>query len=159
MRRWSTRCRAPCPESLPRLAAAWRPGSRRRGSGSCGSWPKADSECGCSHIWASLSGSTAAGRTAVATPTLDSIDLSDREFWSSPPHHRHAVFDLLRRESPFAFFAEPVVPNNPVGPGYHAVTRYADVEAISCRPTLIASGSGADSITDMPTDLNENSGS
>jgi cytochrome P450 len=95
----------------------------------------------------------------VATPTLDSIDLSDREFWSAPPHHRHAVFDLLRRESPFAFFAEPVVPYIPVGPGYHAVTRYADVEAISCRPTLFASGSGAVSIPDMPPDLNEFYGS
>ena len=86
----------------------------------------------------------------MATPTLDSIDLSDREFWSSPPHHRHAVFDLLRRESPFAFFAEPVVPYIPVGPGYHAVTRYADVEAISCRPTLFASDTGAVSLPFMP---------
>jgi cytochrome P450 len=95
----------------------------------------------------------------VSPPTLDAIDLSDREFWSAPPHQRHAVFDLLRRDSPFAFFAEPVIPYIPVGPGYHAVTRYADVEAISGQPALFASGSGAVSIADMPPDLNEFYGS
>ena len=97
--------------------------------------------------------------SSVSTPTLDAIDLSDREFWGAPPEQRHAVFDLLRRESPFAFFAEPVVPYIPVGPGYHAVTRYADVEAISAQPALFASGSGAVSIADMPPDLNEFYGS
>jgi len=95
----------------------------------------------------------------VSTLTLDAIDLSDREFWGAPPEQRHAVFDVLRRESPFAFFAEPVVPYIPVGPGYHAVTRYADVEAISAQPALFASGSGAVSIADMPPDLNEFYGS
>ena len=95
----------------------------------------------------------------MSTPTLDAIDLSDREFWGAPPDQRHAVFDLLRRESPFAFFAEPVIPYIEPGAGYHAVTRYADVEAISCRPALFASGSGAVSIADMPPDLNEFYGS
>ena len=95
----------------------------------------------------------------MSTPSLDAIDLSAREFWRAPPEERHAVFDLLRRESPFAFFAEPVVPYIPAGPGYHAVTRYADVEAISSQPQLFASGSGAVSIADMPPDLNEFYGS
>jgi methyl-branched lipid omega-hydroxylase len=95
----------------------------------------------------------------VSTPTLDTVDLSAREFWGAPPQERHAVFDLLRRESPFAFFAEPVIPYIPVGPGYHAVTRYADVETISSRPALFASGRGAVSIADMPPDLNEFYGS
>jgi cytochrome P450 len=97
--------------------------------------------------------------TPVSTPTLDAIDLSDRQFWSAPPDHKHAVFDLLRRESPFAFFAEPVVPYLPPGPGYHAVTRYADVATISSSPALFASGPGAVSIADMPPDLNEFYGS
>jgi cytochrome P450 len=95
----------------------------------------------------------------VPTPTPDTIDLSDREFWAAPPEARHAAFDVLRRESPFAFFAEPDVPYLPAGPGYHAVTRYADVEAISSRPELFASGPGAVSIADMPPDLNEFYGS
>jgi methyl-branched lipid omega-hydroxylase len=90
---------------------------------------------------------------------LDSIDLSDRDFWLEPPEVRHAVFDLLRRERPFAFFAEPEVPMLEPGPGYWAVTRYADLEAISSQPAVFCSGKGAVSIQDIPTDLNEFYGS
>ncbi|MCZ2812452.1 cytochrome P450 [Modestobacter sp. VKM Ac-2979] len=97
----------------------------------------------------------------MSPPTLDldTVDLSDRTFWGAPPEQRHAVYDQLRRERPFAFFAEPVIPYIEPGPGYHAVTRYADVEAISCQPALFSSGSGAVSIADMPPDLNEFYGS
>jgi cytochrome P450 len=87
------------------------------------------------------------------------IDLSDRDFWVCPPAERHAVFDRLRQERPFAFFAEPEVPNLPSGPGYHAITRYADLEAISSQPAVFCSGSGAVSIQDIPADLNEFYGS
>jgi methyl-branched lipid omega-hydroxylase len=99
---------------------------------------------------------------AVVGPTpidLDSVDLSDREFWGRPPAERHAVFDALRRERPFAFFAEPEIPYFPPGPGYYAVTRYADLDAISSQPALFCSGQGAVSIADMPPDLNEFYGS
>ncbi|MGY2084545.1 cytochrome P450 [Blastococcus sp. SYSU DS0539] len=87
------------------------------------------------------------------------IDLSDRDFWVRPPAERHAVFDRLRQERPFAFFAEPEIPNMATGPGYHAVTRYADLEAISCQPAVFCSGEGAVSIQDIPADLNEFYGS
>ncbi|MCF6506038.1 cytochrome P450 [Blastococcus sp. MG754426] len=87
------------------------------------------------------------------------IDLSDRDFWSRPPAERHAVFDRLRAQRPFAFFAEPEIPNLPSGPGYHAVTRYADLEAISSQPAVFCSGEGAVSIQDIPADLNEFYGS
>ncbi len=90
---------------------------------------------------------------------VEELDLSEREFWARPPAERHAVFDLLRRERPFAFFAEPEIPMLEVGPGYHAVTRFADLEEISSRPADFCSGAGAVSITDMPTDLNEFYGS
>ena len=90
---------------------------------------------------------------------LEAVDLSDRTFWAQPPQVKHAVLDQLRAEAPFAFFAEPEIPYLPVGPGYHAVTRYADLEAISCRPDLYSSGAGAVSIQDMPPDLNEFYGS
>jgi cytochrome P450 len=90
---------------------------------------------------------------------LDAVDLSDRDFWAGPPGVRHAVFDLLRRERPFAFFAEPDIPMLEPGPGYWAVTRYADLEAISSQPALFCSGKGAVSIQDIPTDLNEFYGS
>ena len=97
--------------------------------------------------------------TADAPLDLDSIDLSDPEFWVASPARRHAVFDLLRRERPFAFFAEPVIPMLEPGPGYHAVTRYADLDAISSQPAVFCSGQGAVSITDVPADLNEFYGS
>ncbi len=90
---------------------------------------------------------------------LDAVDLSDRDFWVRPPAVRQAVFDLLRRERPFAFFAEPEVPMLEPGPGYWAVTRYADLEAISSQPAVFCSGRGAVSIQDIPTDLNEFYGS
>jgi methyl-branched lipid omega-hydroxylase len=96
---------------------------------------------------------------AVEDIALEDIDLSDRDFWLRSPAERHAVFDLLRRERPFAFFAEPEVPGLQPGPGYYAVTRLADLDAISSQPAIFSSGQGAVSITDMPADLNEFYGS
>jgi methyl-branched lipid omega-hydroxylase len=90
---------------------------------------------------------------------LDAVDLSDRDWWAGPPSVRSATFAALRRERPWAFYAEPVMPMLPVGPGYTAVTRYADVEAISSRPAVFCSGQGAVSIQDIPADLNEFYGS
>lgn len=90
---------------------------------------------------------------------LDAVDLSDREFWAQPPAVRHAVFDALRRERPFAFFAEPENPVVESGPGYFAVTRYADLDAISSQPALFCSGKGAVSIPDLPAEWNEFYGS
>ncbi len=98
----------------------------------------------------------------AASPTpvdLDALDLSDRDWWAGPPSVRYAAFAALRRERPFAFFAEPEMPGIPVGPGYRAVTRYADLEAISSQPALFCSGRGAVSIPDVPADLNEFYGS
>ena len=90
---------------------------------------------------------------------LDAVDLSDRDWWAGPPSVRYATFAALRRERPFAFFAEPELPGIPVGPGYRAVTRYADLEAVSSQPALFCSGRGAVSIPDVPADLNEFYGS
>jgi len=90
---------------------------------------------------------------------LDQLDLSDRDFWGRPPVERHAVFDLLRRERPFAFYEDPEVPMIEPGPGYYAVTRFADLEAISSQPAIFCSGKGAVSILDMPADLSEFYGS
>jgi len=90
---------------------------------------------------------------------LDQLDLSDRDFWGRPPIERHAVFDLLRRERPFAFYEDPEVPMIEPGPGYYVVTRFADLEAISSQPAIFCSGKGAVSILDMPADLSEFYGS
>jgi methyl-branched lipid omega-hydroxylase len=90
---------------------------------------------------------------------LDEIDLSDRDFWARPPAERHAVFDALRRERPFAHYEDPEVPYLEPGPGYYAVTRFADLEAISSQPAIFCSGKGAVSIPDLPADLSEFYGS
>jgi methyl-branched lipid omega-hydroxylase len=92
-------------------------------------------------------------------PSLDDIDLSAEEFWALPLDQRDAAFTVLRRDRPFAFFAEPIVPFIEPGPGYYAVVRHADVEAISSQPKLFCSGRGATSIPDMPPELNEFYGS
>ncbi len=97
--------------------------------------------------------------TAADGIDLGTVDLSDRDWWTTPPAYRHAAFDRLRRERPFAFFAEPDIPGFTPGPGYHAVTRYADLEAISSQPAVFCSGRGAVSMQDLPTELNEFYGS
>ncbi|TKJ30983.1 cytochrome [Blastococcus sp. CCUG 61487] len=90
---------------------------------------------------------------------MDAIDLSDRDFWAEPPAVRHAVFDKLRAERPFAHFEEPAMPGMEPGPGYWAVTRLADLDAISSQPAIFCSGKGAVSIQDLPADLSEFYGS
>jgi cytochrome P450 len=90
---------------------------------------------------------------------VDDIDLSAEEFWALSQEERDAAFTVLRRERPFAFFAEPVVPFIEPGPGYYAVVRHADVQAISSQPKLFCSGQGATSIPDMPPELLEFYGS
>ncbi|MCW2778096.1 MAG: cyp, partial [Frankiales bacterium] len=96
---------------------------------------------------------------SLTLPEVDSIDLSDKEFWAKPPAEREAAFATLRRERPFAFFAEPEFPFIEAGPGYYAVTRHADVDAISSQPALFCSGEGAVSIADLPEELREFYGS
>jgi cytochrome P450 len=96
---------------------------------------------------------------STTLPEIAGIDLSDPEFWGLPPQQREAAFAALRRDEPFAFFAEPEVPFIEPGPGYFAVVRHADIEAISSQPELFCSGKGAVSIPDMPEELQEFYGS
>ncbi|MCD9624006.1 cytochrome P450 [Rhabdothermincola salaria] len=91
--------------------------------------------------------------------TLDTIDLSSIDFWARPWAERHAAFALLRRERPIAFFEEPELAGFPKGPGYHAITRHADILTISRTPEVFSSAQGAVSIIDMPAELNEFYGS
>jgi methyl-branched lipid omega-hydroxylase len=90
--------------------------------------------------------------------TVDEIDLSDREFWLRPGDDREAAFATLRRERPVAFFEEPEIPDFPKGPGYWAVTRYADVWTASRSPEVFSSGKGVN-IGDMPQEITEFFGS
>jgi hypothetical protein len=54
---------------------------------------------------------------------IEAIDLSDRDFWAEPPAVRHAVFDKLRSERPFAFFDEPTMEGMEPEPGDGPVAR------------------------------------
>ncbi len=106
-----------------------------------------------------MSVNTPAGPVDSPELDIDAIDLSDRDFWAEPPAVRHAVFDKLRAERPFAWFAEPTMEGMEAGPGYWAVTRLADLDAISSEPAVFCSGQGAVSIQDIPADLSEFYGS
>lgn len=107
-----------------------------------------------------MSVNTPAGPLDSSELDLEAIDLSDRDFWAEPPAVRHAVFDKLRAERPFAHFDEPVMMEGmEAGPGYWAVTRLADLDAISSQPAVFCSGKGAVSIQDLPADLSEFYGS
>jgi cytochrome P450 len=96
--------------------------------------------------------------------TLDQIDLSDIEFWARPWVEREGAFQLLRRERPMPFFAEPEIPSEiaavmPPGPGYRALTRHADISTASRHPEIFQSGQGATTIPDMPEEMLEFFGS
>lgn len=106
-----------------------------------------------------MSVNTPAGPLGSSELDIEAIDLSDRDFWAEPPAVRHAVFDTLRAERPFAFFDEPTMEGMEPGPGYWAVTRLADLDAISSEPAVFCSGKGAVSIQDLPADLSEFYGS
>ncbi|MCP2343835.1 cytochrome P450 [Actinomadura rupiterrae] len=89
----------------------------------------------------------------------EDIDLTDWAFWRRPLDERHAAFRVLRYEASLPRYDEPDVPIVPRGPGYHAVTRHADVVEASRRPRDFCSGRGAISILDMPGDMHEYFGS
>ena len=92
---------------------------------------------------------------------IDAIDLSNPEFWALPEADREGAFALLRRERPMSFHAEfeppPEIPL-PRGPGYWAVTRYADVLEASRQSDVFCSGQGI-TIPDLPVELGEFFGS
>jgi methyl-branched lipid omega-hydroxylase len=102
--------------------------------------------------------------TSSPTLRLQDIDLSNLEFWEEPWAVREATFATLRAGRPIAFFDEPgidvetVIPIPP-GPGYYAITRYADVVEISRHPELYCSGKSGSTIIDMPQELLEFFGS
>lgn len=81
---------------------------------------------------------------------LDEIDLSNLDFWARPVADRDAAFAALRRQQPLAFFEEPPATDLiPMGPGYWALTRHADIVEASRHAELFCSGRGTN-IGDMP---------
>ncbi len=102
--------------------------------------------------------------TIPQTLGVDDIELSNFEFWEKPWSVREAAFATLRAERPIAYFPDPeievetIIPIPP-GPGYYAITRYADVVEVSRHPELYCSGQSGSTILDMPPELLEFFGS
>ncbi|MEA3054754.1 MAG: methyl-branched lipid omega-hydroxylase [Actinomycetota bacterium] len=88
------------------------------------------------------------------------IDLSSPEFWAQADPERDAAFARLRAEAPISFFEEMQFEGDsmPPGPGYWALTRYADVWHVSRHPDLFQSGKGVN-IPDLPVEIGEFFGS
>jgi cytochrome P450 len=90
---------------------------------------------------------------------LDEINLSDIDgFWTLPMSTRDEAFELLRRNDPIRFFAEAETEFLAAGPGYHAITKHADIVEASRHPELFKSGNGVN-IPDLPPEFNEFFGS
>jgi len=95
---------------------------------------------------------------AEVNGTSDRVDLSTLEFWSAPEGERVAAFAALRQHDPVSRQEELEIPGLPLGPGYWALTRHAEVVEASRHPELFQSGKGTN-IPDLPEFFNEMFGS
>jgi cytochrome P450 len=82
---------------------------------------------------------------AVSQPTTrdhDPLDISSHEFWARRPEERDAVFAELRRDRPVSWHrpAETDLLPNPDDPGFWALTRNADIVAVSRNAEVFRSG-------------------
>ena len=86
---------------------------------------------------------------------LDDIRLGDILQWMRPD--REGIFAKLRAERPVSFQEEPVPPPEydfPQGPGFWALTRYADVMQVSRDPETFHSAPTS-TVGDMPAEIAE----
>ena len=88
---------------------------------------------------------------------LDDIRLGEIEQWMRPD--REGIFAKLRAERPVSFHEEPVPPPDlgfdfPQGPGFWALTRYADVMQVSRDPDTFHSAPTS-TVGDMPAEIAE----
>jgi cytochrome P450 len=93
------------------------------------------------------------------TVRLADIDLSDMTFWERPMAEREEAFAVLRAQPGPLLFTEWELSFAPVGPGYYALVRYADIIEASRNPEIFCSGRGATGIHDLPVEFNEYFGS
>lgn len=93
----------------------------------------------------------------MAVARADDVDLSAATFWSAPAAERNAAFRVLRDEMPVSWQRQPesaILPSEAGTGGYWAVTRHADVVAVSRNPDLFCSGQGV-LFEDVPVELLE----
>ena len=74
----------------------------------------------------------------------DPTDLSSRAFWSTTAADREAAFAELRAQRPVSWHppVEDSLMHDPADPGYWAVTRHADIVAVSRDSDVFLSGKG-----------------
>jgi cytochrome P450 len=79
-----------------------------------------------------------------ATRSYDPIDLSSRAFWSTTAADREQSFAELRANRPVSWHppVEDALVHDPNDPGFWAVTRHADVQAVSRDSEVFLSGKG-----------------
>ncbi len=79
-----------------------------------------------------------------ASRAYDPIDLSSRAFWSTTAADRERSFAVLRAERPVSWHppVEDALMQDPDDPGYWAVTRRADIVAVSRNNDVFLSGRG-----------------
>jgi cytochrome P450 len=82
--------------------------------------------------------------TATAARAYDPIDLSSRAFWATTAHEREQSFAVLRAERPVSWHppVEDALMPDPDDPGYWALTRRADIVAVSRNNEVFLSGKG-----------------
>jgi cytochrome P450 len=97
--------------------------------------------------------------STAPAPDVDTIDLSDLDWWTRPLAEREAAFAALRAQRPIAPMRLEALPflGVPETP-YWAITRHADIVEASRHPELFCSGQGTN-IADLPPDFVEFFGS
>jgi methyl-branched lipid omega-hydroxylase len=96
---------------------------------------------------------------SATAPDVDTIDLSDLDWWTRPLDEREAAFAALRAHRPLAPMRLEALPHLglPETP-YWSITRYADIVEVSHHPELYCSGQGTN-IADLPVEFLEFFGS
>src|SRR5436305_897070 len=96
---------------------------------------------GSSHIVTAM---TVSPLTSVPSRPYDPIDPSSRSFWSISPAAREISFAALRAERPVSWHppVEDALMHDPSDPGHWAVTRHADIVAVSRDSENFLSGKG-----------------
>ena len=89
-------------------------------------------------------------------PAYDSVSVGSLEFWALTPEGRESRFKTLRDERPISWQrpAEGSMLPQDEGSGFWAVTRHADIQAVSKAPADFCSGQGV-MMEDVPDDILE----
>jgi cytochrome P450 len=82
--------------------------------------------------------------TAATPRAYDRIDLSSRAFWATSAQERERSFAVLRAERPVSWHppVEDALMKDPDDPGYWAITRRADIVAVSRNNEAFLSSKG-----------------